>query len=80
LARICLFDVFRFGEPIVFDGMWPLFFSVRFNESTSLISFAARERGTPNLSAVSIAVANRDVIFTAIDLNSFYIFESAIPT
>ena len=79
MARICLFDVFRFGEPIVFDGMWPLFFAVRFNESTSLISFAARERGTPNLSAVSIAVANRDVILTAIDMNSFYIFDSTIP-
>jgi hypothetical protein len=28
---------------------------------------------------VSIAVANRYLIVTAIDLNSFYIFDSTIP-
>ncbi len=43
------------------------------------MSFNARLRGTPNLSAVSIGVANREVILIAIVLSSSYILKPIIP-
>jgi hypothetical protein len=43
------------------------------------MSFIARLRGTPNLSAVSIGVANRDVILIAMVVSSSYIFKPMNP-
>jgi hypothetical protein len=59
--------------------MTPIFFADLPAEYKSLMSFAARLRGTPRASAVSIGVGNREVILIAIVLNSFYSFESIIP-
>src|SRR6202049_650681 len=54
--------------------MTPIFFAELPAEYRSLMSFAARRRGTPKASAVSIGVGNREVILIAIVLNSSYIF------
>jgi hypothetical protein len=80
LARVCLFESFRVREAAFFFRlMTPIFFAGLPAEYRSLMSLAARLRGTPMASAVSIGVGNREVILIAIALNSSYIFESIIP-
>jgi hypothetical protein len=80
LARVCLFESFRVREAaFFFCPMTRIFFADLPAEYRSLMSFAARLRGTPKASAVSIGVGNREVILIAIALNSSYIFESLIP-
>jgi uncharacterized membrane protein (DUF485 family) len=79
LARVCLFESFRVREAAFFlCRMTPIFFA-ELPEYRSLMSFAARLRGTPKASAVSIGVGNREVILIAMVLNSSYIFDWIIP-
>jgi hypothetical protein len=57
----------------------PFLFAVVPTEWRSSTSFSARLRGTPNLSAVSIGVAKREVILIGIVLCLFYIRGTIVP-